>query len=203
MGRRSGLAPHGAALGAVALGRRASHGRALPVHGGRGAAPRAPALAPEEALLKVRGGRRTGRARRAPDRRARLAVADARVGRRVARLVGAAPLILHGRGRERYDLVETERYPVLPLALVHLLAALALCNGAGGESIGRRGARACAGRRGRGRLTWQARAVGQLVHQRRGRVGVRIGGRRASLAVVRFARRVAPAPVLRREHARL
>lgn len=48
------------------------------------------------------------------------------------------------------------------------------------------------------------RGVGQLVHERRGGVGVRVGGRRAAARVVRVGGgRRAPAPVLRREHARL
>lgn len=90
---------------AAALDARPSHRRPLPVHGGRRrrAAPRAPALAPEEALLEVvRRLRRRARARRRarprprPRARARaalrrnprrLAVSDARVRRRVARLV--------------------------------------------------------------------------------------------------------------------
>lgn len=190
--------PPGSVGSAAALGPAPSHGRALPVHGGRGAAPRAPALAPEEALLEVRRGRRRRR-------RARLAVPDAGVGRRVARLVRAPPLVLHGRGRERYDLVEPERDPVLPLALVHLLAGLALCNGAAGEAVGWGW---WGGRRGR-LVTWQARAVGQLVHERRGGVGVRVGRRRAAAAAVLGLGRggrggsVAPAPVLRRQHAGL
>lgn len=106
---------------------------ALPVHGGgrRRAAPRAPLLAPEEALLEVvrrlrgRARARRPRARARARRPRRLAVPDARVRRRVARLVRAAPLVLHGRRRERDYLVEAKCYPVLPLALLAFLAALA------------------------------------------------------------------------------
>lgn len=192
-------------LGA-ALWARASHRRTLPLHGGRrrrARRPRAPSLTAEETLFEVvrrRRGRRAADRRRLGRRRRARGVSPARLSRRrgrdavcgaagrfavtyagvgwgVTRLVGPPPLVVHGGGSERYDLIEAKRYPILPLALLDLLAGLGI-------------------RRGRPGLR-------RLVDEWRGGVGVRVGRGRAPpaglllpLAGGRGA--VPPAPVLRR-----
>lgn len=81
------------------------------------------------ARSRRRAARRGGRGRCSR----RVAVPDAGVRRRVARLVRAPPLVLHRGGGERYDLVESVRDAVLPLGLVDLLGGV----GASDPGVGR------------------------------------------------------------------